>query len=165
MLGEARGFDVGGLSQRLGLEAQVFGQMETPLKSPTVSRHAYPPILPVPLGRPRTYDGSRTRFESSLRFGDVDQGESEEIIPLTGQFTVWEARSGLPDASRAEDGRNGRIALGGHLPQGQREMARGNPRLPQVGPRCKCKPQGESTQKGFFAWLGCSRACKQRPRP
>jgi len=61
-----------------------------------------PPARTFP--SPRFGDYSRTRFESRVAFGDLDE-DAEEVATPVRQFSLLEITSGLPDDSREADER------------------------------------------------------------
>ncbi len=74
--------------------------------SPQLARPAAPTARRF--ASPRFGDYSRTRFESRVAFGGLDEGEDaedEHIATPTRQFNLLEITSGLPDDSREADER------------------------------------------------------------
>jgi hypothetical protein len=115
--GTASAENVRALREQLGLEVRCFGSLDVPPAPippaevvPTPgARPVSPPTPTVVLVRDpsprRAHDGSRTRFESRLAFGGVEEDDSEEIVTPSRQFTIRETTSGLPDDSREADER------------------------------------------------------------
>ena len=103
------------LRERLGLVVQCFGPLDQPPRGPKPPSPSVavltpaPPSVPDSAPRPRFGDYSRTRFESRVAFGGLDEGEDAEdqsiIATPTRQFSVLEITSGLPDDSREADER------------------------------------------------------------
>jgi len=83
----------------------AFSANPFPEHLPAIRRPDANPATPRPVRRfpsPRFGDYSRTRFESRVAFGGLDEDAGEVEAP-TRRFSVLETTSGLPDDSRETD--------------------------------------------------------------